>query len=805
MFQFLQNRIFISLLLVLALGFFLYNAKNFKLDASSDTLILQNDKDFKFFNFYNNIFPSRNFLILAVKSNKLIDEEYIDQINKLKNNLESIKGIDSTFSIVDAPILISNNIGLNDLASSDISTINNSKIPIKSILDEFSKSPIFNNQLISEDKKISSIIIYPKIPTKFIEIKNKRDSVLTSNNNIDSDEIKTILYEYGNEKEKYFKNRNILIKNIRNILDKKEIKYEYYLGGIDMIADDTIGYVKNDIYTFSITVTLFLIIILYIIFREIKWVIIPLVTTFYSIIVMIGLNGFLNWEITAISANFISLMLILSVSMNIHIINNYRINKFNEDRKNNLNKTLAIMFFPCLYTALTTIVAFGSLIFSDIKPIIDFGKIMIVSLLVIFITSFTILPLLISYFPKIKREENFTIKNLINRFQILYNYKIIIISINSILIVFSIIGIRNLNVENSFINYFKKNTEIHKGMKIIDEELGGTTPLDIIIKFKNENDNFDLINDDEDLEMELDLDGSIFNENNDSSFWLTDEKIDIIQEIHNYLENKSEIGKVQSIYSLIKTAEQINRDKLSYFELSVLYENIPDNYKKQLISPYLSIDENMIKISSRVKDSYDINRNELIKEIKDYLTNRYEIIEEVKVNGLLVLYNNMLQSLFSSQIKSFGIVLLLIFMMFLILFKSIKLSVVGILPNILASSFILGLIGLLKIPLDIMTITIAAITIGIAVDNTIHYLYRFKKNYLSVDSINETLKFSHNTVGHAILITSITIALGFSVLCLSNFVPTIFFGLFTSLAMILAMVGVLITLPAIILIFYKKS
>ena len=389
------------------------------------------------------------------------------------------------------------------------------------------------------------------------------------------------------------------------------------------------------------------------------------------------------------------------------------------------------MFWPCFYTTLTTIVAFGSLVLTDIKPIIDFGFIMIIALTISFCCSFTILPLmLIVGSNNLKQNNNFLkFKDFFSRF--VKNFNTFIIFASLILFIFSLVGLRNLNVENSFINYFKKDTEIYKGMKLIDEELGGTTPLDIIINFSDSDDleNFDnLDSNDEDIFGDEDIfDEDIF-ESDQNIIWFTEEKIDVINDIHNYLDKREEIGKVQSIVSLIDMANLINKKPLDMFELSVIYNEIPEDYKKNLIYPYLLIDENMAKITARIKDSQNISRANLIKEIKAYL-NAYDspYVDNFRVNGLLVLYNNMLDSLFESQIKSLGFVVLIIFFMFIILFKSIKLSIIGILPNILASSLILGIIGYLSIPLDIMTITIAAITIGIAVDNTIHYLYRFKE------------------------------------------------------------------------------
>jgi len=777
--------------------FSLFYSNNLKIDASSDTLILQNDKNFRYYEYYNQIFPSKNFLVLAIKSNNKIEENYIKNINIIQKKLNEIKGIESTFSIVNAPILLLNNLTLADLANKEIQTINNSTNDLDLILNEFSSSPIFNNQIINNDKTISSIIIYTKKDSSFNEIKKKRQNIIEEFG-ISSAQYNKINKNYLNQKRSYNKKRSVLIFKIREQLEQSNKNYMYFLGGIDMIADDTIDYVKKDIITFSISVLFLIIIVLLIIFRNFQWVLIPLIATLYAVITMIGFIGFMNWEITAISSNFISLMLILSISMNIHIINNYSINYLDPKIKNKLLHTTKVMFWPCFYTALTTIVAFGSLLFSDIKPIIDFGKIMIIALSVVFFSSFTILPLLISFFPNINKSRKIKFSILKNFFELSINHSKKILIVNLIIFLASLAGIYKLNVENSFINYFKSNTEIYKGMKLIDNELGGTTPIDILIKFKDNiieesnNENKDEIEIDEDLELTNDL----FTDDDNTITWFTNEKLDTIKDIHQFLENRLEIGKVQSLHSLIETANQINNEKLSLFELSVLYNEIPDNYTKNLILPFLSIENNMIKISARIKDSKNIKRKELIDEINNYLEDQFDNIEEYQVNGLLVLYNNMLQSLFSSQIKSFGIILFSIFVMFLILFQSLKLSLLGIIPNIVASTFILGLIGLLGIPLDIMTITIAAVTIGIAVDNTIHYLYKIKVNIKNNNTLKNSIENTHETVGYAVMTTSLTIAFGFSVLGLSNFIPTILFGLFTALAMIIAMLGVLITLPS---------
>ena len=330
-------------------------------------------------------------------------------------------------------------------------------------------------------------------------------------------------------------------------------------------------------------------------------------------------------------------------------------------------------------------------------------------------------------------------------------------------------------------------------MKLIDEKLGGTTPLDVILKFPDK------------LEEEKDDDFDSWDDEDqdDSKYWFTRNKIDRITKVHEYLDNLDAVGKVISFASMVKVAEDLNDGKkLQGLEMGVLYTKIPDEIKKEIIDPYISIKNNEARISLRILDSKkNLRRNELIKKINYDLENKIGLKStDFKLAGVLILFNNLLQSLFKSQILTLGVVMVGITLMFLILFRNITLSLIGVVPNFMAAFLILGIIGLLKIPLDMMTITIAAITIGIAVDNSIHYIYRFKEEFKKIKNYNKTLETCHNTVGIAILNTSITIVFGFSILVLSNFIPTIYFGVFTGLAMLLAMISVLTLLPKLILV-----
>ena len=567
-----------------------------------------------------------------------------------------------------------------------------------------------------------------------------------------------------------------------------------------MIADDMMTFIKKDVFVFGIGVLLFIVTTLWFIFRKITWIIIPLSSCFFSVLIMVGLLGLIGWKVTVISSNFIALMLILTMAMNIHMST-----RFLQLKKNSPNlksselifSTTKKMFWPIIYTVLTTICAFLSLIFSDIKPVIDFGWMMTLGLITSFIVTFTLLPTLLNLLPTektdVKEQQNSIITNYLAKFSI--KYKPFIFLITLIVVVLSVVGIGRLEVENSFINYFSKNTEIYKGMKLIDNKLGGTTPLDVILKFKTLEET--KVEDDEEFD-------DWENEDEDEKkYWFTKNKIEKIEKVHNYLDSITYVGKVLSFSSILKVAEKLNNNKpLETLEMGVLYSKIPNNIKKEVVDPYISIENNEARISLRIKDSEpNLRRNELINKINDDLQEKIGLNkEEYKLAGVLILFNNLLQSLFKSQILTLGFVIAGIFIMFLILFKNLKLSLIGVVPNFIAAFFILGIIGILSIPLDMMTITIAAITIGIAVDNSIHYIYRFREEYFKLKNYKQTITKCHSTVGIAILNTSITIVFGFSILILSNFIPTIYFGVFTGIAMLFAMISVLTLLPALLMV-----
>ena len=796
-------------LICLVLAISLYYAKNFNLDASSDALILEGDKDLKYLREINERYGSKDFLVLTYSPVSSFEEkETILNLQLLKSKIEKLSWVDSVITIIDVPLLKSTDEGLMERLK-NYKTLSHPEIDRKRGFEEILNSPIYRNYVISEDGKTSGIVVYIKKDERlanFIKIKDKYyDQSINKNlSKDDKKKYKEFIKEYEVYKNLYNLRNHQNIAEIRDVINRYGEDAKIHLGGIPMIADDMMSYIKSDITVFGVGVFIFIIFTLWVVFRNIKWVVMPLAGCATSVIIMIGLLGLIGWKVTVISSNFIALMLILNMAMNIHVT--VRFLQLKKEfpqlpKEQAILETSKKMFLPILYTVLTTICAFLSLIFSGIKPIIDFGWMMTMGLIVSILVTFLLLPSLLNVFSTdddvdIKDTEKSRITSAFGNFS--KGNNLLIFGPTIIVLVLSIIGISKLEVENSFINYFDKETEIYKGMKKIDDDLGGTTPLNVIIKFPVKEEVKDST-DDEFSEWEEDNQG----EENKSKYWFTRDKMDKIIKVHDYLNSLPEIGKVLSFGSILRVAEDLNKKKLQSLEIAVLYSKIPDEIKKEIVSPYISVEKDEARVSVRIKDSLkDLRRNDLIIKINTELNSKIGLEKkEYKLAGVLILFNNLLQSLFKSQILTLGIVMLGIFAMFFILFRNIILSFIGVTPNFIAAFFILGIIGLMGIPLDMMTITIAAITIGIAVDNSIHYIYRFKEEFKKINNYKETLDKCHSTVGIAILNTSITIVFGFSILVLSNFIPTIYFGVFTGIAMLLAMISVLTLLPKLILIF----
>lgn len=801
----------IIVLLALSIGYFGWNAKEFRLDASADSLLLEDDKDLKVFRELSERYQSSGFLVVALTPrDTLFSRSTLDGVDQLAQELAEIDGIDSVNSLLDVPLLAQGEGSLTELASG-YRTLRDTDVDLRKAQEELVGSPIFSKLVISADGAVTALRLNVRPAPEFEKLQSERRRLSMAIREGDSSTVTAVRFRqvstaYQQVKDQTDRANHEMILNIRKTLEAHQALGRLMLGGVTMIADDMITFIKSDLVNFGAGVLVFLIVMLAVIFRSIRWVFLPLASCVYAGITMIGLLGVAGWQVTVISSNFISLMLILTMSMTVHLIVRYR--QFASDHhdwshRECLSATMAKMVWPCLYTALTTILAFGSLVLSSIKPVIDFGWMMSLGLVVTFLTSFLFFPAIASVLgtprrPGPQAAPGTRMTGWLSR--ISAERGAWVISISLVAAALGGVGISRLEVENSFINYFGKDTEIYQGLELIDRKLGGTTPLDVLIKFESQNDLSDTAEASGDSELDLLL-GTV-SEGDPVDYWFTPEKIKTVSDAHDFLASRYGVGQVLSLASLIRVGESVTRESFDSFQLAVLYKRMPKDLKQALLTPYVSIDTNEVRLTARVKDSLpDLRRADLLREISVGLEQELGLSpERVQISGLVVLYNNMLQSLFESQILSLGVVMLGIAAMLLVLFRSLKLAIIGIVPNLLAAAVILGVMGWTKIPLDMMTITIASITLGIAVDNSIHYLYRFRSELPRLQDYVSTLHYCHANIGRAIFYTAITIIVGFSILVLSNFLPTIFFGLLTALGMAIALLASLTLLPRLILI-----
>lgn len=798
------------------LFFFIYFANNLIIDASSDTLILEGDKDLAYTQIVNKRFYSPDFLILAYTPKEdLFSKNTLKNIKNITVRISELEYVENVTSILNAPILLSPPKPISELVE-NIPTIKSENIDLNLVKEEFINSPLYSDNLVSKDFKTTSIIINLKEDLKGRNLRDDRNLLREkkSISNLNDKEREKLL-----ELEQMYNNHKIIvkelnaktIKEIRSIIKPIQDKEIIFLGGLGMITNDVIDYVKQDLKIFGFSILLFLIITLVIIFRQIRWITIPIITCSFSVIVTSGVLGLFGWNITIISSNFISLQLIFTMAITIHLIVKYRelysLNIY-KNQKELLFATLTSMAKPCFYTVATTIVGFSSLVFSDLLPVINFGWMMSIGILISLISSFILFPVLQLNLNKVEPnysfEKMFPLPKIFSNISNFIGNKIIIIAF--LILIFGIAGIIQLRVENSFIDYFKNSSEIYKGMKLIDQKLGGTSILDITVDLEDDfQENIYIDDNDVFDEDEFDfLDEGAEDNNSSSNLFFTSSKMKLIDDIHNYLDKQPEIGKVMSFATLLKVGKELNnKTDLDIIQLALLYSELPNKYKNIIVSPYLSIDDNQAKFSIRIKDSMPgLRRNEFIKRLKIEIPEEVNISKErIHYSNVLILYNNMLQSLFKSQILTLGTVITLLLLMFLILFKSLKISLIALFPNIISISLVLGFMGWFKIPLDMMTITIAAISMGIAVDNTIHYVYRFRNELKKDNNYSLSLYRTHTSIGFAMYYTSVTIIIGFCILIFSNFIPSIYFGILTSLAMLMALLSSLILLPQLLVLF----
>ena len=822
----------VIILLVLLTSIFAMYASDYKVDASADSLVLEGDEDLEFYREVGKRYASEEFLLVAYQPKAaLLSDETLALLQKLADDLAQINGVASVMSILDVPLLYSPKASISSITDT-VRTLKTAGIDRQLVALELRESPIYKELLSSQDGKTTALQVNIERDEKYITLlKNRetlrsqqRQGVLTAAEESELVNAEKLFKDYSSIAAERHQQ---LVADARAVLERHRWgAATIYLGGVPMIASDMVEFVQSDLRTFGLGVLLFMVLLLAIIFRAVRWIILPVTSCVLTIVFMLGFLGWVDWRMTVVSSNFVAILLIIALAISIHLVVRFReyqvLLPLSEPKQLTL-MTVASMVRPCVYTALTTIVAFGSLVISGIRPIIDFGWMMTIGVLVALVLTFIVVPVGMSIggLPKPdtkgRRADDagpgvFTLKFA----HITQKHGVAVLWVSATLAVFAVLGIMRLEVENRFIDYFDEDTEIFKGMELIDSELGGTIPLDIMLFSSardtepssdstaldrdNFEDEFDEFDDDEFGEDGFSADGA--SSGAGTNQWFTRQGMNTVQTIHNHLDGLPETGKVLSLATFYQIMGDLGGN-VDDIQLALAYSSLSDMIKSSMVDPYLSAEADEARISVRVKEtSSGLRRNEFLKDLDQYMQQDLGYsADQYRFTGMLVLYNNMLQSLFKSQILTLGFVFVAITAMLMLLFCSLNLAMIAVAPNALAALLVLGGMGWVGLPLDMMTITIAAISIGIGVDDTIHYVHRFKTEFATDRNYINAMHRCHGSIGRAMYYTSVTIIFGFSILALSNFKPSIYFGLLTGFAMLSALMGALMLLPRLLIVF----
>ena len=838
----------LALAIAMALGL-----PNFKLDASADSLTLEHDDDLNFFREVVQRYGSDNFLIVTFSpiEGDLFDDNNLQTLSSLRNELAEIKGVESMLSLLDVPLLYSPKVEVADLKG-ELNTLLSPGVDRDLARQEFLNSPIYKDLILGSDGQTTGMLATLELDQKYLDLVQARDALrlikstdgLSPEQQLELDAVSKEFLDYRTAKAAV---SHKLVADVRSLMDGYRDRATIFLGGPDMITADMVDFIKSDLAIFGAGILIFVIVTLAVIFRQLRWVILPLSTCALCLVIILGFLSWIDWRLTVISSNFVSLLLIITLALTMHLIVRYRElyrTQTEATQEQLVIDTVRSMAKPCLYTVLTTIVAFMSLVVSNIRPVIDFGWMMTMGISLALVVAFIIIPAGMMLVGKGKdsagNDNSASFTSVFANFTERHGNIVLLVACG--LSVLSIYGISRLEVENRFSDYFRSDTEIYQGMEIIDASLGGTTPLDIIIQaptfaepeqsfavdedsdygddafgedafgddteedeygdYSYENDGYG----DDGFEDAFDSDADAFGEDSANAlkdtYWFTSTGLADLAKLQAFLEAQPEVGKVSSLVQIYDVASDLSGHKLNDFEIAFMRKSFGDEIYQQMVAPYLIEDIDEARIQLRAMETEGLlRRTDLLEKIRDYAVNEVGIAsEDIHFTGLLVLYNNMLKSLFKSQILTLGAVFVGIMLMFLVLFRSIKISVIAILPNFLAAGIVLGGMGLARIPLDMMTITIAAITVGIGVDHAIHYITRFRREFAVDGNYLGSMHRAHASIGLALFYTAITIIVGFSILALSNFIPSIYFGLLTGLAMTAALLGSMTLLPKLILL-----
>ena len=783
----LGNPVFILILVGLLTAFLGYQTRYFTLDASSDAIVLENDKDLRYYDETQDLFGSDDYVFITLKpaNGDLFSQETLEPLALMLDELAALDDVESITSILTVPLFHSPDVSLMQLANGYKTLETGADLEMAK--EEMISSPLYRNYLVNTDASTTAIqVTFKPDPPAFKEMADRRTALKDKKraeglSEEEATELTALNSEYKAGYAALIAQNNRNVEDVRAIVASHSHLGDLHIGGVPMIMADIISYVKSDIKTFGILVTLMVIVVLSVIFRNFRFVILPAAVCFLTVLFMFGYLGWTRWSATIVTSNFPSLLFVIALADVVHVVVHYReLHARTPERpmRELILDSCRHVAVPCFYTSLTTMVGFSSLMVSGIRPVMDFGIMMAIGIGLAYTMCFIFFPAALMLFPKGKAPSA-KLADLKNSPLIVFgkateHHGKLILLLFAILVGVSLVGTQKLKVENRFIDYFRSDTPIYQGMSIIDQELGGTTPLEVVLEGKGKD------------------------------FWITKENLAKLKEVHTWLDEQPETGKVISPNTMIELITKVNKGKeVPIPIIKMALASLPPEIEEAVVGPYLTENRDQVRISMRIAESdKSLNRKDLMGRIHEYFETS-EVFESGEITphatGLFVLYNNMLQSLFQSQIQTIGTVFAAIWVMFLVSFRSFRLASIAIIPNIIPVVLVIGTLGWMGIPLDIMTTMTAAITLGIAVDFAIHYIHRFKFEFSQNQNYVQSMYRSNNSIGLALFFTTITVMAGFLLLTISNFIPNIYFGLFTTMAIVVSFLAAVTLLPLLMI------
>ncbi len=780
----------VVLITFVAFGFFIQYVNRFTLDASSDSIVLERDADLRYYSYTRDLFGSDDYVFVAITPTKdLFADETIAAVKIMRDAFQEIPKIASATSYLSVPLFHSPTVPLLQLAKG-FKTLENPECDRALAKVELTSSPFYKDHLINEEGTTTAILLtFEASEPRFMELYNRRADLNDKKaseeglTGAEAAELKQVSHEYDAKRGVLMEERKVTIAAIRKVIDENRSIGELYLGGVPMIMVDIIDYVEKDIRVFGVGIALFLMVLLGFVFREAVFIIAPFLTCVLTVLVMMGYLGWTDWRATIVSSNFTTLLLVYTLATSVHVIVRYlEVYSGNPlaSKRWLMREAVRHVVVPSFIMVATTIVGFGSLYISGIRPVMDFALMMMAGLAVAYAMAFLFMPALILVFPKSSvpphELSELTSSPVTGLARFTERHGRLIGWGSLFVFLFGMLGASRLDVENRFIDYFHKSTPIYKGMTVIDERLGGTTPLEVVLKAP---------------------------EGSADGYWLEADNLAKLRKVHEWLDALPETGKVLSPDTLIRMLEGVNNNKpVPKPIIQMGLAQLPPDLRAEVVQPYVSKDFKEVRIAMRVRESsHDLDREALVGKINAYFNSPESPVEvgTARLTGLFVLYNNLLQSLWSSQIVTLGSVFVLNWVMFVLLYRSFFIATIAIIPNAIPSMIVLGAMGWSGVPLDIMTIMIAAIAMGTSEDYITHYVVRFREEFPKDRNYIAAMYRCHNSIGYSITYTSLMIVGGFSILILSNFIPNIYFGIFTGLSMIAAPLGSLLLLPLLII------